>query len=304
MQPRLRTAADHTLFANWTANTYTVTFDPEGGSVTPSSQDKLFGSTYGKASDGATAEVMPTPTLSGYSFAGWWTGDGRGTGTQVTDESIVSIAADHTLYAKWALATHTVTYSAGASGSLSGVSRETVADGEYPTLVPDVTPNTGYRFDGWSTDGGATLLTKAQVKARAVTKDIAYTAYYTLLTYTMAPIENQTCTPLVEGYADGSQETKTITLTRTGTGALANLRAALGGADAARFTLTQPIAGTLEDGQPSTTFTVCANDDLFHWYVHGHGDRIGGQYDGRILYRSAEDIAQNERYAQNHICDL
>lgn len=81
-------------------------------------------------------------------------------------------------------------------------------------------------------------------------------------TYTIDPIGNQTMTALTAGYASGTQETRTVTVTRTGTGDLTNLAAALSGANASDFIITQPAVTTLNAGTPSTTFTVKAKDGL------------------------------------------
>ncbi|HOG46226.1 MAG TPA: Ig domain-containing protein, partial [Anaerolineae bacterium] len=82
------------------------------------------------------------------------------------------------------------------------------------------------------------------------------------LTYTIAPIADQTMTPLVVGYADGDQETKPITIERTGTGDLTHLAVALGGAHPGSYVITQPLATTLDDSTTSTTFTVKAAPGL------------------------------------------
>ncbi|WCN38340.1 DUF4073 domain-containing protein [Aneurinibacillus uraniidurans] len=81
-------------------------------------------------------------------------------------------------------------------------------------------------------------------------------------TYTISPIADQTLTGLTAGYTGGTQETKSVTITRTGTGDLANLAVALSGTNAADFEITQPLAPTLNGGTPSTTFTVKAKDGL------------------------------------------
>ncbi|MDF2723957.1 MAG: rcc [Paenibacillus sp.] len=81
-------------------------------------------------------------------------------------------------------------------------------------------------------------------------------------TYTIATIGDQTFSSLVKGYASGSPQTKTITVTRTGTGDLTNLGAAISGTDASAFVLTQPGVTTLNAGSPSTSFTVKAKDSL------------------------------------------
>lgn len=81
-------------------------------------------------------------------------------------------------------------------------------------------------------------------------------------TYTMTAIADQTLTPVKAGYGAGTQETKALTITRTGTGDLASLATALSGANAGSFTITQPAETTLNDGIPNTTFNVKANHGL------------------------------------------
>ncbi|UPK45953.1 S-layer homology domain-containing protein [Paenibacillus pabuli] len=82
------------------------------------------------------------------------------------------------------------------------------------------------------------------------------------VTYAISPLSDETLNALTAGYASGTQETKTVTLTRTGTGDLTSLATALGGTNAGSFTITQPTVTTLNSGTPSTTFTVKANDRL------------------------------------------
>lgn len=79
-----------TFYAKWTANTYTVTFDANEGTVTPGSKSVTYDGNYGE---------LPTPKLSGYKFLGWFT-DLTGT-DKVTADNKVSITAAQTLYAHW-----------------------------------------------------------------------------------------------------------------------------------------------------------------------------------------------------------
>jgi hypothetical protein len=83
-----------------------------------------------------------------------------------------------------------------------------------------------------------------------------------VVTYAISPLSDETLNTLTAGYASGTQEKKTVTLTRTGTGDLTSLATALGGTNADSFTITQPTVTTLNSGIPSTTFTVKANDGL------------------------------------------
>ena len=92
----------HTLYAKWTAITYTVTFDVQGGAApAPTPKSVTNGLAYG---------TLPTPVRVGYAFKGWWTKAG-GAGVRVTAVTIVSALSNHTLYAAWA-ANETVDWTA------------------------------------------------------------------------------------------------------------------------------------------------------------------------------------------------
>ncbi len=58
-----------TLRSDATVNTYTVTFDPRGGNVSPTTKSVTFNSVYGE---------LPTPTKIGYTFDGWALNDNFG----------------------------------------------------------------------------------------------------------------------------------------------------------------------------------------------------------------------------------
>ena len=79
-----------TLYAHWTANKYTVTFNANGGSCNTASQSVTYNSTYG---------TLPTPTKTGYTFAGWYTAASEG--TKITASSKYTTAGASTLYAHW-----------------------------------------------------------------------------------------------------------------------------------------------------------------------------------------------------------
>ena len=79
-----------TLYAHWTLIpvTYTVTLNPNGGSVSPTSVAVKGGASYG---------TLPTPVRDGYAFDGWHTLPSGGTPVAVTDKPAHSL----TLYAHW-----------------------------------------------------------------------------------------------------------------------------------------------------------------------------------------------------------
>lgn len=81
-----------TLYAHWIAKKYTVTLDANGGTVSMASRTATYGSEY---------PALPAPTRTGYTFDGWYTQ--KTGGTKVDDNTTVTTAANHTLYAHWHL---------------------------------------------------------------------------------------------------------------------------------------------------------------------------------------------------------
>ncbi len=79
--------ANATLYARWTANTYTLTYNNNSGSGC-TSKTGTYGSTWGS---------LCTPTRLGFKFNGWYTATSGG--TQVTASTTVS--GNQTVYARW-----------------------------------------------------------------------------------------------------------------------------------------------------------------------------------------------------------
>lgn len=88
------TDKERTLNAHWNKQPQTqwVTFDPNGGSVSPVSGAYTIGGTYGS---------LPKATWDGLKFAGWWTA--KSGGTQVKEGDRVPSGTSRTLYAHWQL---------------------------------------------------------------------------------------------------------------------------------------------------------------------------------------------------------
>ena len=127
----------------WTPSHYTVIFNAEGGSSpSPATASVTFGSTYG---------TLATTSLSGYTFAGWWTGAG-GTGALVTSDTTVVTTGDHTLHAKWDANHYTVTFNAEGGSSPSPATASVAFGSAYGTLA--TTSLSGYTFAGWWTGAG------------------------------------------------------------------------------------------------------------------------------------------------------
>ena len=143
-----------TLTAKWMQNTYTVTFDPNGGNeLAEADKTKVvkIGEAYGE---------LPTPTRKGYNFAGWYTEAEEG--TVVTADTTVSAMTDHTLYAHWEAKKANVHIMIFKSNDLGTpiVDRAYTTDAVYgDTLdLAEIDPSSYLDFDfeidgGWYDDG-------------------------------------------------------------------------------------------------------------------------------------------------------
>lgn len=91
------------FLAHWKANTYTVTYDSNGGSGAPSAQSFTYGTTLKLSST--------KPTRTGYTFVHWSTKE-NDTGVSYNPGGNYTSAANVTLYAIWKINTYTVTFNA------------------------------------------------------------------------------------------------------------------------------------------------------------------------------------------------
>lgn len=120
-----------------------VSFDSNGGQLdqTVTLTVKL-GTKYGE---------LPVPEKDGYSFLGWYTEkDG---GTEVTEDTTVTVYDEQTLYAHWEYKPYTLTFDANG-GTVSETSR-TLSGSQKAGKLPIPTRDY-YDFKGWYTapDGG------------------------------------------------------------------------------------------------------------------------------------------------------
>ncbi|HOI46358.1 MAG TPA: InlB B-repeat-containing protein, partial [Bacilli bacterium] len=156
--------ANTTIYAKWTINTYTVTFDVDGGS-----------SVSAQVVDYNQKATLPTaPTKTGYTFGGWYTTNAF---TTAFDFDTL-ITANTTIYAKWNILTYTLTFDVDGG---SAVDTQTLAYNVKPT-IPLMPTKTGYTFDGWFTDN--TLTTPYNFDAVLTTNQTAY-AKWIINTYTV-----------------------------------------------------------------------------------------------------------------------
>ncbi len=141
-----------TLYANWTANTYTLNFDVQNGdALSPSTQSVTYDAAYG---------TLPTPTRYGFAFKGWYTtpNGGSETDTEVLTSDIYSIDGDQTIYAHWnTIVVDIDAYS--AETQLAGNYFRTFYDSQIAHILP-----TGVKAYKGKIEGNNLVLTAIEAK--------------------------------------------------------------------------------------------------------------------------------------------
>ena len=151
-----------TLYAVWTANTYTVSFDANGGSFADGSSSKEQVLTY-DTSAYLTAAVSLGLSRTGYSFSGWGTSQEATTATYADGASVSNLTSTSggtvCLYALWTASSYTISFDAnGGTGSMDSID---CAYDVSTTLTECSFERTGYTFAGWSLSSSATSATYA-----------------------------------------------------------------------------------------------------------------------------------------------
>ena len=139
---------DITLYAQWEANTYTLTFNPgTGGTVNPTSKQVVYDQPIGE---------MPIPERPGYSFVNWRYG-----ATPITEATIWNYAQNITVTAGWQAATYIITATTTSGGTISPSGDVSVNHGSNRTFA--ITPDEDYE------------IVDVLVDDKSVGKDVVYT---------------------------------------------------------------------------------------------------------------------------------
>lgn len=135
---------DITLYAHWTANQYTISFDPNGGTVSPATKRVTYGQPYGALPPNISGSSI---SKYGFEFKGWYTDPN--VGNAVSSDTIVSTAGNHTLYAHWNDNTIVLTFD-GNGGDFDGDSSRKCVIGQPVGELPRA-EREGYNFNSWWT---------------------------------------------------------------------------------------------------------------------------------------------------------
>ncbi|HBL50398.1 MAG TPA: hypothetical protein DDZ65_09180, partial [Firmicutes bacterium] len=160
-----------TIYAKWTANSYDVTLNPDGGGIDDGNVENY---TYG------IGAILPTPTKTNYAFGGWYTN------STFDGNSVTAIGTTETgskeFWAKWTPIEYSISYTLN-SGIVSGtnLTKYTAETDDFMLINPT---RVGYTFAGWTGNNGSTPQTEVTV-AKGSTGDRSYTANWTSNNYTV-----------------------------------------------------------------------------------------------------------------------
>ena len=216
-------------------NTYTITFDPNGGSVVPASAKTTI--------DGKLA-VLPVPTRANYSFQGWYTAINGG--VAITIDTVFT--QDATMYARW---------SYNGSGGPNGGGGSTGGDIGYPSGSTGGDASApSYSITVPATDGGTvTVSPQSAQKGSTVTITTVPNSGYELLS-------------LIVNDSSG----KAILLTDKGNGKYTFIMPGGKVAISAKFKTVQPTTGTTPAVPWSNPFTDVSEENWYYDAVRFVGE--------------------------------
>lgn len=166
-------SADLILYAVWVADVGVIVYNPMGGTMQETVKTVEVGSAYGE---------LPIPTLSGWTFTGWFTAETGG--SQVTSETVMQSAGNVVIYARWAgppMTSYVFFDANGGTAAEHALDPRTVAEGDAIGTLPTVT-RSNWTFAGWKN-----AVTGADITASTVmgTSDIYAVAEWTRSSHTI-----------------------------------------------------------------------------------------------------------------------
>lgn len=206
---------DFTLHALWSANQYVLTYTYNSATGGNSTATANF-------TTGGLSIVLPTPTRTGYVFAGWFSDSllSASIGAAGDNYSPTGSSLTPTAYSKWTPINYNVTYATTNSTSGVGPTDSTNYNkGNNVTIKGNVGSlvRAGYSFTGWTaaSDGSGTLLTSGST----FLTDAANMSFYpkwTAITYVITYSSNAAAGTPAASTANYTTAGSTVTLTTVG----------------------------------------------------------------------------------------
>ena len=169
--PETMPAENITLYAKWEVNTYTISFEENGGSeVEDITQD--YNSSL----------LMPNnPTLTGYTFDGWYLDDAC-----TNPFTLNKMPAENiTLYAKWEVNQYTISFDVDNGNPVSSITKD------FNTVINLPTPTkTGHTFLGWATSQGGEVVYREEASYTFGASNVTLYAKWEVNEYSLSFIES------------------------------------------------------------------------------------------------------------------
>ena len=184
-------SGEQTLYAKWTATSYSITCNLDGGSLAVANP-----TSYTIESNAIT---LNNPTKTGYDFAGWTGSNGS------TPQKTVIIAAgstgNKTYTANWTAQVYNIIYRDQNDADFSGVHGNNYPTSHtYGVATSLVSPTkTGYTFNGWFTTSACTGTAVNSLGATAYTGNITLYAKWTIKQYLLTVQANNDSYGTVSG---------------------------------------------------------------------------------------------------------
>ena len=186
---------------SWIAPLYTVTWNANGGSVSPLSSSAYSGSSV----------TAPTPTLSGYSFNGWYNAASGGL-LIVSGGGSYTPTSSTTLYAQWTYIPPTYSVFWYEQNPSTEVTTTQSYGGQ--SLTGPTVSYSGYTFNGWYTaSSGGSVVSYSNPYTFAPSSSESLYAQW---------IQAAPGTPSVS-YSSSTTSSIRITVTESGTGSYGNV---------------------------------------------------------------------------------
>ena len=154
--------------ANWEANIYKISLNPNKGTVNPDYVNISYNSLYG---------IIPEATRRGYSFEGWYYNN-----SLITEDSLMKISSNHELKADWKVIDYDITYNLNGGSLSSKVSKYNI---ETETFTLNNPTREGYTFAGWTGDNGTTPSTSVKIEKGSI-GNRNYTANWQVINYSIS----------------------------------------------------------------------------------------------------------------------
>lgn len=165
----LMPAQSTVVYAKWTINSYTITFNTDGGSaVNPITQNY-----------GTTVTAPTSPTKEGFAFSGWTLNSNPYTFGTMPAENITLIAT----YTELAATEYTISFDSNGGSVVASI----VAEEGTPISAPTNPTRSGYTFAGWYSD---IALTNAYIFTIMPSENITLYAKWNMITYTITFVTN------------------------------------------------------------------------------------------------------------------